>query len=178
MRRLDVPVELLDDLADHAGHQGVAGGEVVEDAALAEPGLGGGGVEGQPGHAVAEDHLLGGVDDAALGVLAPGAEDGGRRRRPASSSNYTVWTVQFSRSPGIAEVPPAADAAQVGIEVGPGLQASWSDDRLASSWVAIPGLRPAVGPPVLAGAGRRRRRGRVGRRRPRPGLGHDAGYSV
>ena len=90
---LDVPVELLDDLADHAGHQGVAGGEVVEDPALAEPGLGRGGVEGEPGHAVAQHHLLGRVDDAALGVRRPGRGRGPGGGIPFHAPNYTVWTV-------------------------------------------------------------------------------------
>ena len=68
---------------------------MVEDTALAETGLGRGGVEGQSGHPVTQDHLLGRVDDAPLGLAAPGGAAPVRWRGTRfHAPDYTVWTVQ------------------------------------------------------------------------------------
>jgi hypothetical protein len=67
---LDIPFKLLDYLVDHSSYQSIASCEVIEDATLAEAGLGCRGIQGEPGYSVTQDHFFGRVDDAILGVAA------------------------------------------------------------------------------------------------------------
>ena len=126
----DVRLEFADDLVHHAGDQGVTRGEVIEHATLAEAGLGRGRVEGEVADAVTQDDLLGGVEDAGLGV-APSRRcvwpAGGGAAVVAMA--LTIPSGRYSCPPGrpgsvppSAEVPGAADGAGVGVEIGPVLE--------------------------------------------------------
>ena len=75
-------------------------------------------------------------------------------------------------------MPPAADPAPVGEEVGPGFESTLEGGPIGLGLVRIPGLRPAVGPPVLTGRRGPSSVGRAAGVRPRRDLATIAPYSV
>ncbi len=96
----DIGLELVDDLGHHPGDQRIAGGEVVEDAALAEAGLRRGRLQGEVSDTVAQDNLLGCVQDAALGVGAVPVGAPGRRVSPGRGGGHlrTIPSRRYSRA--------------------------------------------------------------------------------